>query len=56
MKSREFRHLRVATKDSVLGTCKPLKRLERNFRTDKVCAEFANLIFTYKERNDNPYG
>ena len=31
MKSREFRGLRSATKDAVLGTCDLLKKVDQNF-------------------------
>jgi hypothetical protein len=38
--ARVFRGLWSATKDAVLGTCKPLKRLERNFWADGVQSIF----------------
>ena len=49
MKEKEFRCLRTATKDSVFGNCKPLKRLDLNFHKgfcDKLKGRLSpSLIF-----------
>lgn len=41
---QEFRRLRTATKDSVFGICKSLKRLERNFNRLRSAEENGQVI------------
>ena len=53
MKPREFRGLRSATKDAVLGTCDLFQKVDQNFLADSVLCRFLLLEETIDEKSEN---